>query len=82
MGRYCKRDTKPLTAVVFKHLKDERGQSTVEYAIVAAAIIAIVVVLGILANNLEDGMFIQHALSAASHHIGASIGGVTDVFCY
>lgn len=61
---------------------DERGQSTVEYAVIAAAFIAIVVALGALSNALDEGMFVRHAIAAASHNVESGIGGVVDAFCF
>lgn len=63
-------------------LENDTGQSTVEYAVVAAVFIAIVVALGALANVLGDGLFVQHALAAASHHVKGSLGGAIDAFCF
>ncbi len=61
---------------------DEAGQATVEYAVVAGALVAIVLACALLARALGDGMFVDHALAAASHHVRAAAGWVADVFCY
>lgn len=61
---------------------DERGQSTVEYAAVMAATVAIVVALGLLWNSIGDGMFVKHAVAAASHNVQGMLGGMADVFSY
>lgn len=61
---------------------DERGQSTVEAAVVMAAGLAIVVAIGALANAVEDGMFVEHAVLAASHSLDGMLGGAADVFSY
>ena len=61
----------------------ESGQGTVEYALVMAAIMSIVVALGALAKLLGDGTFVEHALACASHHVQAATpGAVADVFIY
>lgn len=61
----------------------ERGQSTVEFAVVTAALIVIVVAAGALWRHLEDGRFVEHALSSASHHVELTApGSVADVFLY
>lgn len=78
LGIDLKRNTKFIVAL----LKDKSGQSTVEYAVVAAIFITAVVALGSLASILKSGVFVEHALSAASHHIAGGLGGVVDVFCY
>ena len=63
-------------------LLDDAGQSTVEYAVVAAGFIALVVGLGAVSEFLQDGTLARHAAAAASHAVGASLGGVVDVFCF
>lgn len=63
-------------------LRDERGQSTVEFAVVMAAGLAIVVALGALSNAAESGLFVRHAVMAASHSLGGMLGGAADVFSY
>lgn len=66
-----------------KQLVDDiRGQSSVEFAIVLGAIMCIVVALGALASAIYDGMFVEHAVMAASHNVEGSVGGTIDVFCY
>ena len=60
----------------------ESGQSTVEYAVILGAFMAVVVGLGALLRVMDDGTFVEHALSAASHHLRASAAGVVDVFAY
>lgn len=61
---------------------DERGQSTVEYAVVMAAVLAIVIALGMLWGAIDGGMFVQHAVASASHNVQGAAGGIADVFCY
>ena len=61
---------------------DERGQSTVEYAVVMAASLAVVVALGMLWNAVDGGMFVQHAVASASHNVQGMAGSIADVFCY
>lgn len=61
--------------------KNEDGQSTVEYAIVSAALLVVVLALGLLWNLGDDGIFVDHAQSSASHHLeDAAAGIVGDVF--
>lgn len=48
-----------------------------------AAFLAAVVALGALWRSLEAGMFVDHALMSASHHIQMTMpGSVADVFLY
>lgn len=62
---------------------DESGQGTVEFALVTAAFMAVVVALGLLWRAFEGGLFVQHALLSASHHVQlASPGCIADVFLY
>ena len=61
---------------------DERGQATVEYALILAAFLTVVVGLGLLLRALDGGLFVEHALASASHHVQASMGWMTDVFSY
>lgn len=48
------------------------GQSTIEYAVVFAAFVTVVIALGAMAKMLAAGLVIEHALQAASHHIAAA----------
>lgn len=63
-------------------IQDERGQSTVEYAIVMVSFICIAVALGLLMEAMENGTFLLHAISAASHNVQVILGGTADVFSY
>lgn len=42
----------------------------------------IVAACGLLAGALERGLFVEHALAAASHHVQVAAGWAADVFCY
>lgn len=59
----------------------ESGQSTIEYAVVMAAFLSLVVALASLWHVLDGGVFVFHALASASHHLtGVFSGVVADVF--
>lgn len=60
----------------------ERGQSTIEYAIVLGASLCIIVAAGALVDLISDGTLSRHIVSAASHNIQGSAGGMVDVFCF
>ncbi len=61
----------------------ENGQATVEFALVVTAFLIIVVVLALLWHQIQDGLFVEHALAAASHHVGLAMpGSIADVFLY
>lgn len=63
-------------------LHESRGQSTVEYALVSVAFLAIVFGLGALSDLLGDGIVVSHAIGAASHGIQNIAGGAADVFSF
>lgn len=63
-------------------LKGDCGQSSVEYALISAAFIAIVVGLGLFSNLLSDGVVVSHAINAASHGVKEIVGGAADVFSF
>ena len=82
MERHRGRDQRALTAPG-RAERSERGQSTVEFALVTAALLVVVVTSALLWRGLESGLFVEHALSSASHHVGlASPGSIADVFLY
>lgn len=59
------------------------GQSTVEYAMVLAAFLAMLMALGALWHLFDFGTVIDHALQSASHHVqNVSEGAWLDVFLY
>ena len=66
---------------VMKNITSEDGQSTVEFAIVTAALLVVVIALGLFWSLGDDGIFVDHAQSSASHHLeDAAVGIVGDVF--
>lgn len=61
----------------------ECGQSTVEFAVVAAAFLAVALGLGALWRVASGGLFVDHALSSASHHVQeASPQALADILLY
>ena len=63
--------------------KEYVGQSTVEYVVVLAALLAVVVGLGALVHLFSNGTVANHAVFSASHHVGGdSLGAVLDVFTF
>ena len=70
VGRHCQRD-QLLVA----------GQSTVEFAIVTAAFLFLVLALGAMWRLFSDGVVVQHAVQAAAYHVAGGASGVlADVF--
>lgn len=49
---------------------------------VLAAFLAVVVGMGLFMRAFGDGLFVEHGLAAASHHIQASAGWMSDVLGY
>lgn len=59
------------------------GQSTVEFAIVTAAFLSVALGFSALWHALDQGLFVQHALQCASHHLqGVDVGAWGDVLAY
>ncbi|MEF2655321.1 MAG: TadE/TadG family type IV pilus assembly protein [Eggerthellaceae bacterium] len=63
--------------------KARLGQSTVEFAIVCAAFLSVVIALGSLWRIFDLGLVVDHALQSASHHLSQVASGAwLDVFLY
>lgn len=61
----------------------ERGQASVEYALVLFGLLAVFVACAVLWQALDEGLFVEHAIAGASHHMqGASVGAPVDVLLY
>ena len=61
----------------------QRGQSTVEFAIVTAGFLAATVALSALWHAFGGGLLVEHALSVASHHIqSVAPATLVDIFLY
>ncbi len=59
------------------------GQSTVEYAIILGAFLAMVMALGAIARAVSEGVVVGKAVEAASHSAGESfVGSLQDVALY
>lgn len=62
---------------------NDKGQSTVEFAVITSGFVALIVALGLFWHALGDGLLVEHALAAASHHLqGVPIPNIADVFRY
>ena len=78
LERDSRRHQQPVT-----HFDNERGQSTVEFAIITAGFLAATVALGTMWQAFGDGLLIEHALAVASHHIQAvAPTTIADIFLY
>ena len=61
----------------------EHGQSTVEFAVIAAACAAVCAGLAALWHLVGSGALVEHALAVASHHLqGVAPATVVDLFLY
>lgn len=59
------------------------GQGTVEFALVTAGLLAVVIAFGVLWRAVGGGVLVQHALASASHHLGSLFAGAaTDVLLF
>ena len=59
------------------------GQSTVEYAVIFAGFLALIIELGTVWRLFETGLVLEHALQSASHHLQqVAEGAWLDVFLY
>lgn len=65
-----------------RRLRETRGQSTVEFAVVMAALLCIAIGLGALWHVMRDGLFVSHAITCASHNLSGAPGSWLDVFAY
>lgn len=64
-------------------LRERTGQGTVEYAVVFAALLAMIVGFGALWRLFDGGTVVMHAVQSASHHVqSAAAGAIGDVFQY
>lgn len=65
-------------------LDDETGQSTLEYALVILAFLAMLLGLAAVWHASRDGRFAQEAREAGSHAIvsGVSVGLLQDVTAF
>lgn len=69
--------------VELRGLKGCGGQATVEFAVVLAGVFAVVLACGLLWRALDRGLFVEHALMSASHHVESGLAGaVVDVFVF
>lgn len=58
------------------------GQSTVEFAVVTAVLLCVVIGLSAFWRLAGQGVIAEHATKAASHHVEGSASAVADVFSY
>lgn len=53
-----------------------------EYAVVTAAVLCVILGLAALWRLASSGELAAHALLSASHHVQGAIGWMADVFSY
>ena len=80
VGRYLRQYKK---IIANELTSSESGQSTVEFAVVTAGFLALTAALAALWRFFGDGVFVEHALAVASHHIQLVFPTtVADIFLY
>ena len=65
-----------------RFMRERAGQGTVEYAVVTAALLAVVIGIGVLWRAFDAGLFVEHAVASASHHVAGAAGAIIDVFSF
>ena len=61
----------------------ERGQATVEFAVITAGFLAMMLALSAVWHAIGDGLLVDHAIAVASHHLQtAALATVSDIFLY
>ena len=79
LERHRRRDKR----VVATRLVGREGQSTVEFAVVMAGFLSLTVALSAVWHAFDGGLFVQQALTVASHHIqSVAPVTITDLFLY
>ena len=63
-------------------LGNECGQGTVEYAIVTVAFLCVIVAGAALWRALSQGLFVDHGLASASHHLAGAATWIADVLVF
>ena len=53
-----------------------------EFALVTAAFLAMVIAGGVVWRTFSGGILVDHALTAASHHVLSGLKVMADVFSY
>lgn len=64
-----------MSRVAAARLAGERGQSTVEYALVLFAFLSMLLSLGAVWHAVRDGALVDRAIEASSHQLGADVLG-------
>ena len=79
-AQHAKRAAKRVVGRVYA---SEHGQSTIEFAIVTAGLLAVVMGISALWHAFDGGLFVRHALSCASHAINdVYFTTLFDLFLY
>lgn len=68
---------------LLQKIKNTQGQSTVEFALITIAFIALLIGCGALWRAFDEGLFVEHATKSASHHVDVVYpGAMRDVLLY
>ena len=71
VGCHSNRHQRPVRAALRCVQRSRSGQGTLEYALITAGFLSVAVALGALWHVLGGGLFVEHALASASHHVQA-----------
>lgn len=63
-------------------IKNKGGQSSTEFAIVFGIIIVIIIGIAAIFKCFNAGIFLDHAIMAASHNVVDSVMGIVDAILY
>ncbi|MGN0302089.1 MAG: hypothetical protein ACI4BI_04345 [Anaerotardibacter sp.] len=64
-------------------IRNQSGQGTVEYAVVFAGFLCMIITLGLISDFLSGGTVVQHAIQSVSHGVTNVDAQVAcDVFLY
>lgn len=68
---------------LIKKTADSTGQSTIEFALVVVAFLALLIGFGVMWRAFDEGLFVEHATKSASHHMQLVYpGAIRDVLAY
>ena len=63
-----------------KDLRTKAGQATVEYVLVFAGFLSLVLALGALWRFVQEGSLVAHALYSSPYLVQGCAGWVADIF--
>ena len=74
---------KPSLSRLLEFRIGNKGQATIEYLVVALALLVVIIALSALSGRIQEGLFIEHAIDSASHAFGKNtMGAIGDVLLF